>query len=584
MLETLKMIYQVFIPPGQRARWVGLIFLGVAVAVAETLTALLIFRVLDHVADPRPADVIELPLGLETTLVPLLLVAGAVFVARGLLSILSLYAQARVVHNAAATVSALVHRRYLQAPYRFHLTRSSSESLRTVLWSVDVTVNSALNPAISVVTAGLTAGMLFVLLLGIAPVMTLAAVGVLAVGLALVLTVVQPRLSRLGRKSEKTSQLMLAAVRDSFDSVRDIKAYRAEDYFDTRFRRHRSYLARLRSDRALLDQLPPNMVESIVVLGLLVLIGLAQTGSSFNDLVPVLGAFGYAALRIVPSVNKMVASVNKLRFGQQAARNVWDDLHLAIPQAPPDELAPEDLGPLLEREIELEQISFTYPAGERPALDGVDLTIRRGEMLAIAGGSGSGKSTLVDVVLGLLEPDSGRILIDGIDTPPPGWHQKVGIVSQTVVLLDSTVRDNVAFGDAVNADDELVTRALKLAQLGPWLEGLPDGLDTLVGESGKLVSGGERQRIAIARSLYRSPDLLILDEATSALDGATEASLVEGLAEFSGDLTIVIVSHRIAPIRAADRIAMMYDGKVVAVGSFDELRSSTPEFRDLVGM
>jgi ABC-type multidrug transport system fused ATPase/permease subunit len=217
------------------------------------------------------------------------------------------------------------------------------------------------------------------------------------------------------------------------------------------------------------------------------------------------------------------------------------------------------------------------------ALDDVTLEIRKGEMLAIAGGSGSGKSTLADVVLGLLEPESGSIVIDGSDILPPGWHRRVGIVSQSVVLLDGTVRENVAFGAGQRADDELVLQSLHRAHLTDWLESLPNGLDTMVGESGKLISGGERQRVAIARSLYRRPSLLILDEATSALDGATEAAVIKELAELGGGLTTIIVSHRLAPLQAADRVVMMDSARVVTVGTYADLMNRADDFRDLVG-
>ncbi len=585
MIETLRIALRIFVPRGQRLKWVGLVALSLAVAAAEMVTAYLIFRVLE-VATSTGVDTerIGLPLGFEMGLVSLLVIAGAAFVGRGLLALFNAYAQSLVVQNAGAAISSLVHRRYLQAPYRFHLLRSSSESVRTVLWSVDAATLNALNPIVTIVSQGLIMGALVALLFAIAPLLSLVTVVVLGVTLVGILVFVQPRLGRLGKLSEDTVKGLLGTVRDSFDSVRDIKAYRAESYFDLQFRRHRNVLARLRTTKSLLEEVPSSGLEFVVVLGLLVLVGLSQ-GDAISDYVPILGAFAYATLRIMPSLTKVVSAVNRIKFGHQAVKNVEHDLASAVPAetAPEPEVA-ASAGELFRETLQLCKVTFAYPDSDRVALDGIDLDVARGEMLAIVGESGSGKSTLVDVVLGLLEPDSGRILLDGSDSLPAGWHRHVGVVSQNVVLLDASLRDNVAFGLGRRADDDRVRVALERAQLGEWLAKLPDGLDSMVGESGKLVSGGERQRVAIARSLYRDPDLLILDEATSALDGATEAALIESLRALSSHLTTIIVSHRAAPIRAADRVAMLEDGRVTGVGTFDELLATDHGFRNLVGV
>jgi ABC-type multidrug transport system fused ATPase/permease subunit len=263
---------------------------------------------------------------------------------------------------------------------------------------------------------------------------------------------------------------------------------------------------------------------------------------------------------------------------------VQKDLLSATPAAAGNATVLEPETDLFSTSIDLASISFSYQGAETKALDEVDLSIRRGEMLAIVGESGSGKSTLVDVLLGLLEPTSGHIWIDGSLALPKDWHRHVGVVSQSVILLDASVRDNVAFGLGSHADDKRVLDALDLAQLTDWVGKLPQGLDTMVGESGKMVSGGERQRIAVARSLYRNPDLLVLDEATSAVDGATEAALIEGLTRLQDGPTTIVVSHRVAPIRAADRIVLMDRGRVVATGRYEELIADNDEFRNLVGL
>lgn len=583
MLDTIRRTFRIFIPRGERRRWVGLTVLALGVAGAEMVTGFLIFRVLELTSGPQDGP-IELLWGIELDTGPLILAAGLAFIFRAALGMVNVYLQAQVIQGSAARVSALVHRRYLQAPYSFHLMRSSSESIRTVLWSVDQAALNSLNPIVNIATQSLIALALFGLLIGIAPLMSLIAIVVLGGSLGLIFLFVQPRLARLGHRSEEAIKNILRSVRDSFDSVRDIKAYREEDFFDGRFRRHRRDLARVRVTKGILEKIPPTGIELIVIGGLLVLVAIAQTGDSFAVFIPILGAFGYATLRIVPSLTKVVSGLNRLRFANQSVRNVEHDLRSAVPEEPPPPTPglPRDRR-LFEDSIVLDRITFEYPGGTK-ALDDVSIEVRRGEMLAVAGSSGSGKSTLADVILRLLVPQTGTITVDGSSDLPPDWHEHVGIVSQTVVLLDGTLRENVAFGAGVDADDGLVRRSMEWAQLGEWLESLPAGLDTLVGEGGKLLSGGERQRVAIARSLYRRPDLLILDEATSALDGATEAALMESLAGLSDTLTTVIVSHRVAPIQKADRVAMMEQGRITAIGTYEDLVTKAVDFRDLVGL
>lgn len=584
ILDTVRRAIRIFIPRHQRGRWIGLIGLALLLAGAETLTGLLIFRVLGFATEPGN-EPIEVALGLELAPGPLIWAAAVAFVARGSLGVFNAWIQSRVVQSAAANISALVHRRYLQAPYAFHLTRSSSESIRTVLWSVDQAAQHALNPLVQIVTQGLVTVALFGLLVAIAPGLSLIALGVVAVGLGGIFAVIQPQLARLGKRSEEAVKNILLTVRDSFDSVRDIKAYRAEDFFDRRFRGHRRALAGVRVSKALLEKLPPTAIEFIVIGGLLGLVAYARVGANFTTFIPVLGAFGYAALRIVPSLNKVVAGVNRLRFANEAVRNVQSDLASAVP-ADESTLPPplRQSERLFDRALLLDEITFRYPGSSHAAMDDVTLEVRRGEMLAVVGSSGSGKSTLADIVLRLLTPTEGRLLVDGSPDLPSDWHHHVGIVSQTVVLLDGTIRENVAFGEGGEADDARVTQALADACLSDWVASLPEGLDTLVGEGGKLLSGGERQRVAIARGLYRRPDLLILDEATSALDGATEAALMKSLGDLRDNLTTVIVSHRVAPVQEADRVVLMEQGRVQAVGTYDELATDTQAFRNLVGL
>ena len=268
--------------------------------------------------------------------------------------------------------------------------------------------------------------------------------------------------------------------------------------------------------------------------------------------------------------------------GAAAVDTVRADLELVGAAA--DTSRPQPPPFVFETAIELRDVAFTYENAEIPALQNVDLVIKRGERLGIAGQTGSGKSTLLDLILGLLSPTSGEVLVDGepIEGRLPGWLSSIGMVPQSVFLIDDTIRRNVAFGLADRAiDDGRVEEALKLAQLGAFVDTLPERAETIVGDRGVRLSGGQRQRIAIARALYTDPSILILDEGTSALDSATESELMEALEHASHDRTVIIVAHRLSTVRQADRIVFLDRGRIVDIGQFDELVARNASFREL---
>ena len=227
------------------------------------------------------------------------------------------------------------------------------------------------------------------------------------------------------------------------------------------------------------------------------------------------------------------------------------------------------------KDLKVEQVTYQYPAGEHPVFENLSMELKKGESIALIGPSGAGKTTLADVILGLLEPQAGRILLDGQDVYEnlPGWAKVIGHVPQTVFLVDDTIRGNIAFGlPAEELDEEKIWRALREAQLDDFIKSLPEGLDTMVGEQGVRLSGGQRQRIAIARALYNNPEILVLDEATSALDTETENAVMESIDSLHGSKTLIIVAHRLTTIRNCDRIYEIKDGKATLRDKEEVLR------------
>jgi ATP-binding cassette subfamily C protein len=302
-----------------------------------------------------------------------------------------------------------------------------------------------------------------------------------------------------------------------------------------------------------------------------------------------LAVFAYVGLRLQPILQRMIGFVNTLNKSQavvdilsadQALIREWRESVAAEPTSTGSTRTTS-----FRDAIRLEDVSFRYVTDGPPVLESVNLEIRRGEFIGICGPTGGGKSTLVDLLVGLLQPTTGAISVDGtpLGRRPLWWWDQLGVVSQQVFLTDDTLRNNIAFGDSVSGsiDEARLQRCVRRAQLESVVTQFPSGLDTVVGERGVRLSGGQRQRVAIARALYREPEVLVLDEGTSALDGATERALVDAIDEATHGRTLIAIAHRISTIRAADRILIVADGQVMDQGTHDELLDRNELFQAL---
>jgi ABC-type multidrug transport system fused ATPase/permease subunit len=325
---------------------------------------------------------------------------------------------------------------------------------------------------------------------------------------------------------------------------------------------------------------------------------LARTGA--RDAVAVLGLFIAAGFRLLPTLYRFVSAGTTFRTGLASVDIVCADLaelETAIEAERPKgkrsgvETLPRPavswsagVLPLLRHELSVESVSFAYDGTDHLVLDDISLSVHRGESVAVVGTSGAGKSTLIDLILGLHRPLSGSIEVDGVNiyTDLEQWQHQIGLVPQDVYLLDASLRENVAFGvhdDEI--DDELVKEAIERAQLEPFVASLPDGLDTFTGERGVRISGGQRQRLGIARAFYTQPQVLVLDEATSSLDNATEAELAATIAELHGKLTMIVIAHRLSTVKNSDRVFLLEHGRLTASGSFEELIAKSEAFAEL---
>jgi ATP-binding cassette subfamily C protein len=581
------------IGPGQRRRWLAVVAMAVVVSVAEAGSTVLVFALLGLLAGQ--ATGLELPLvgdlrgvlpweGMDL-LVAVGVATAVVFVARSALILFQQYVQFRVAEKAGARLSTRLLDGYLAMPYAFHLQRNSSELVRNAFDSVRRFVDEGLVPA--VMTVGKSAIVLgvVVVLVASSPLATFLAVAALGPLLWMVLRIVLPRVKRLGGTVHTMAQANLQSLQQSLHGIRDITVLGREAAFADAFRRDRHQFARARYLQKTAALVPRTAIETalaVFIVGFIWVVALTQGGTA--QALPLLGLFGYAAARLMPELQAITRSLNQMKFVAPAVDDVYADLSLFESGAGADRGAVDPL-PFKET-LMLDNVSFRYDGTDTPALADVTATIRPGESVGIVGPTGSGKSTLIDVLLGLLEPTDGQVTVDRVDlhAHTRAWRANLGVVPQMVFLTDDTLRANIALGvAAADIDEDAVAEAVTMAQLDEFVASLPAGLDTQVGERGIRVSGGQRQRLAIARALYRRPSVLIFDEGTSALDTDTETALLHALEALRGDRTLITVAHRLTTVQACDTVWLIRDGRLVDQGPFAALAARNPELRTTAG-
>ena len=570
--------------PYGRAKLAGVFSLSLAQALFQVIGVTSIFPFLALAADPERirrsqfgTRFLELFPPMENR--QLLLIAGVIAIAALLVSnavnLLAEYARTRYAQNFAHWLRVRLLRRMASQPYIYFLQRNSGDLLKKILGDVGNYTVGVLLPLLDTVARVLTAVLLLATLFLVQPVIALSA----AIVLGGFYVIIFRLLARKRREVDENLRTHLAGffreAHQMLGGIKPVKVHRAEEHFLARFAGHSAIIAKMNARVPVFSNSARYLVEPLAFGGLVVaVLVLAVKGRDFSDILPNLGVMALAGYRLLPSLQLLYSQLTQVSSMRHAVDEVYDEFVAAetdrsiSPAISSDRVMPAT--PFRWNDsITLREISFRYPGASRPALNGISLIIAKNTSLGVIGPTGSGKSTLVDLLLGLYQPTTGEILIDGeplTSALVPAWQASIGYVPQDIFLIDDTIARNVAFGlpdDEI--DPEQLREACATAQILDFIETeLRDGFDTIVGERGIRLSGGQRQRIGLARALYHRPSLLILDEATSALDMATEAKLLDALRSLAGKLTMVVAAHRLSTVAGCDQLIDLRNEAAIA--------------------
>lgn len=573
-------------------------FVGVLVvlmAVFETIGVSSIVPFLSVIADPKVAEdqpflsSIYRALDFSDTGSFLRFLGGVSFsllIASAFVRSWGTYVLSRFAQMLRHTIGARLLDTYLRRPYEFFLDRHSGDLAKTILSETDQLVASVYQPATTLISNAVTMLALTGLVVVVDPVTALVVALVLGLTYAIIYFGVRRPLGRIGRERLVANQARFEATSESLNGIKDIKLLGREASYLDRFASPSSRLGVLFAKSLVLGVLPKYFVETIGFGGILLLSMSLMTsdGDPSADALgagmPLLGLYALAGYRMLPAFQAIYYSFSQMRFGAAAIDAVYDDLKQDTPL--PELSRPAPLG--MRKLLQIQRIVYRYPNSE-VGLDDISFDIPAGSTVGIVGTTGAGKTTLVDVLLGLLWPREGQLVADGCPITTQNvraWQASIGYVPQDIFLADATLRENIALGIAPGLiDDERVRECARLAQMDQYVDELPDRYETAVGERGVRLSGGQRQRIGIARALYHDPDVLVFDEATSALDNLTERALMDAVLALQGTKTIIMIAHRLSTVRACDQIVVLERGRVVGIGTYDELAADNAVFRSI---
>ncbi len=565
----------------QKRQMVGIVFMMLIGGVLESLGIALIVPIMKVVVSPEKVQESKylsfiyngLNLTSTTQLAAIIMVALIlVFVVKNIFLYFLNVVQLRFVYTNQFATSRRMMINFMQRPYEYYLNADTSVIQRNITSDVNNMYGLILS-SLQLISEVIVFTCLVAFLVSTDAEMTLSIALLLVVVLLVIKYFIKPVMVKAGQENQDYYSGLYKWIDESVTGIKEIKIANKENYFINGYADCGAGYVNAVQKYNLYNSTPRLLIETLAIAGMIgYLLVVMARGIDLTDLAPQLTVLAAAASRLLPSANRINNYLTSIAYFEPFLMNVSDNLQSEIHDGnisynSDDYRKKSQIEKLpVTKSILMKDITYKYPGTDKLILDKADMEVPVGKSVGIVGTSGAGKTTIVDVMLGLLKPESGKILADGVDVMEhyPEWLKNIGYIPQTIFMIDSTIRKNVAFGyPDEEIDDTRVWNALKEASLDEFVRSLPEGLDTKIGERGIRLSGGQKQRIGIARALFEDPEVLVLDEATSALDNETEAAIMESINNLHGKKTLVIIAHRLQTIEKCDMVYSIKDGKAV---------------------
>ncbi len=600
MFSNLKAIYNL-LTPAQRKEFALLQILVIFMGFAEVAGVLSLspFMALvgdiDQIYEDNILGSVYAYSGLNDPMLFLGIAGILVFLVLTFAAIVNIFTVWRFSMYAAQIGADLSNRlfiHYMAKPWLFHANGNSSELVNKLVVECSRLSTLIINPFMQLNARLVMASMMCIAIAIYSPYIALAGVTAFSLCYYFLYFLSRNSLDRNGKVISEEQAVRFKMMSEGFGGIKDTLLLGREEEFNKRFIKASNITAYATGNTNTLTLFPKYLLELLAYSAVifLVLFLIFQNNGDLAATLPVIAVFALAGFKLLPAFQLCYSSYGVMKGNMNSFETLREDLLQSYQFADLDlALQKSDERVLLPKQsIEIKNIYFTYPTASSKTLNNISLKILMGDFIGIVGSSGSGKSTLVDVILGLIDPDAGKIAIDGVTLAPENirsWQNSIGVVSQNIFLADSSIRENVAFGLPIeNINEEFVKNAIKLANLDEFIETLPSGLSTRVGERGVQLSGGQRQRIGIARALYQNASILVFDEATSSLDGITEKKVMDAIYNLSGLKTIIIVAHRLASVKKCSCIHLMQQGEIIDSGDFNDLASRNELFKNMTSL